>query len=93
MTIDERIRYTLAKLRNIIYYRLEVEPTIEYRFRAQYMHVLRNYRKEVVGIIRDMEETDTRKEYLLGIVRLIDPKIKTNECLSTIQDLKEYVEK
>lgn len=92
MTIDERFRYTIAKVRNIIHYRLDVEPTIDYRFRAQYLHVLRNYRKELLSIINDMEQGDLRVPYLLGMVRLINPKVKTDECLSTIQDLKEYVE-
>lgn len=92
MTTDERFRYITAKVRNIIYYRLEVEPTIEYRFRAQYIHVLRNLRKDCISLLNDLENNDPKKNYILGIVRLIDPKVKSNECLSTIHDLKEYVE-
>ena len=92
MTIDERIRYMNGKINNIIYYRLTIEEeNWEWRFRCQYMHVLRDLRKQILELIEDMEPDDERKEFYGGIVNLISPKVKTDECLSTIKSIEAYV--
>ena len=97
MTIEEKIRYSTAKLRNIIYYRLVVEEQCcamndeRYdRFRCQYMHVLRRYRKSLLTLVEEIPNDDPRKSWFLGIIKLISPKVKSDECKDTIKRLKDY---
>jgi hypothetical protein len=91
MNIEEKIRYAVAKIRNIIYYRLEVEESmLDDRYRCQYMHVLRKYRKSLLGLIEELDNTDTRKSFFKGLIDIINPKVKTDECKETIEALKDY---
>lgn len=92
-----RIRYSKAKLRNIIYYRLQVEPTVPDRFRCQYMHILRQYRKEAVWLLGEIEkyqEATGDMTTFSGDINffkvssgMINPKVKSEECLNTIKNL------
>lgn len=93
MTNEERIRFIKAKVKNIIYYRLEVEPKIDTRYRCQYMPVLRLLRKQAAGIINDLPKNHPDYNYISGVVSLINPKVMPNECLQTIVNLKKHVEK
>ena len=88
------IRYSKAKLRNIIYYRLEVEPTEIERFRCQYMHILRKYRKDTIELLgrikselKFMPDLGLDYEFLSQAVNMISPKVKTEGCLETIKNL------
>lgn len=89
--LEDKIRYTKAKVRNIIYYRLEVEPTIEERFRCQYIRVIRGLRRQIEEFYGSLPE-GKNKTFFSGILNIIDPKIKSNECLSTIIEMKEYLD-
>ena len=91
MTLDDRVRYATAKVRNIVYYRLDVEENNAERYRCQYMHVLRQYRKLLVDLVNDLGPSDSRTGWFEGLIDIIDPKIKSNECLSTIEDLEWYI--
>ena len=91
MTLDDRVRYAKAKVRNIVYYRLEIEENNQERYRCQYMSVLRRYRESLVELIRDLGPNDPRTSWFIGLTNLIDPKVKSNECLSTIEDLEWYI--
>jgi len=96
LDLDTRCRYVNAKIRNIIYYRLTVEESLwesEGRFRCQYMHVMRGLRSQVQGLIRDMQKDDTRISFYQGIVNLISPKIKNEDCMWTIRQMEEYVKR
>lgn len=86
MTIEEKIKYTLAKVRNIAYYRLEVEPRDPNRYRCQYMHVLRNLKKTLLEIAEE-----TQDQWWIGLANIISQKVRTDECLDTIYSLQEYV--
>lgn len=86
MKIEDKIRYTLAKIRNIAYYRLEVEPRDPLRYRCQYMHVIRDLKKRLFEIYNE-----TQDQWWLGAANLIDLKVKTDECLDTIYNLRDYV--
>lgn len=87
MTLEDKIKYTLAKIRNIAYYRLEVEPRDPDRYRCQYMHVIRDLKKRLLELYKETEDL-----WWLGAANLINLKVKTDECLDTIYALKEYVE-
>ena len=87
MTLEDKIKYTLAKIRNIAYYRLEVEPRDPDRYRCQYMHVIRDLKKRLLELYKETEDL-----WWLGAANLINLKVKTDECLDTIYTLKEYVE-
>ena len=87
MTLEDRVRYAKAKLRNIIYYRLEVEPTVPDRFRCQYMHILRSYRKEALVLAQDLKKVGRDNKFFWASVNMIDQKVKTEDCLSTIKKL------
>lgn len=92
ITIEDRVRYAIARIRNAIYYRLEVEEKTEERYRCQYIHVLRKYRKLLVELVGDMDPQDPRIALFQGMINLINPKIKSDECLSTLEDIKWYLE-
>jgi len=96
--LEDRIRFANAKLRNIIYYRLTVEEACEKsrdpylsRYRATYMHVLRLYRKILVELVNDIPQEDPRKNWFQGIIDLISPKVRTDECKDTIKRLRDYL--
>ncbi len=91
MTLDDRVRYATAKVRNIVYYRLTVEENNPERYRCQYMPILRQYRKTLIDLIRDLGPDDPRGNWFKGIVKIIDPKVKGDECLGTIEDLEWYI--
>ena len=91
ITVEDRIRYAIARIRNAIYYRLEVEENNKERYRCQYMHVLRGYRKLLLELVGDMDLSDPRIKLFEGMIEIIDPKVKSDECLSTIEDLKWYL--
>lgn len=86
MTIQDQLRYLKAKIRNVVYYRLDIEPTLDYRIRCQYIHILRTIRSEIVQILPDLEEGDDKK-VLIKIMDLINPKIKSGECEQVIQKI------
>lgn len=83
------LRYAKAKLRNIIYYRLVIEPTEAERFRCQYMHVLRKFRKDTVQLLKETDRNDPDWEFLNKAVSLINPKVRTEDCLETIKELSK----
>lgn len=86
--LELRVKWAKAKLRNIIYYRLEVEPTVPERFRGQYMHILRQYRKDVLVLMSELPESMSDDyEWLKRTVNLIPPKVKTDDCLGVIESL------
>jgi hypothetical protein len=99
ITIEDRIRYINAKIRNIIYYRLTVVPACCESgdpqlnvFRMQFIHVLRQLRKSLLSLVNDLPETMTEeKSYYLGIVNLISPKVKSVECRDVIKRINDYV--
>lgn len=96
MELEDKIRYSIAKIRNCIYYRLQVDESEELRplsFRRQYMHVLRQYRKDLLGLIQEIPAGDSRREFFLEMTRIIDPKVKSNECLDTIERLEAHLVK
>ena len=87
--LQQRVKLAKCKLRNIIYYRLEVEPTVPERFRAQYMHVLREFRKEALELVSKFDDGTSEEDYkwLSSAIKLIPPKVKTEECIDVIKNL------
>lgn len=88
------INTTLSKGWNIIYYR-----TIDDRPRATYIHVVREFRKQllnVVAFLSDDPEYKRVKDLMLDLIRAINPKVKTDECMGTIIEMdkiyKSYYE-
>lgn len=94
ITVEEEIGYIVARIRNIIYYRLTIEPSDPIRYRAQYMHVLRNLRKNILGLLSEMSEEDTiRRIWLSRIVDIIPPSVKSEFCYDVIRQINDFVEK
>lgn len=91
--IEIKIRYIIARIRNIIYYVLEVDKNDPTRQRAQYLHVLRNLRKDLLDLLGELSKMDTRRFWFNSIVNLIDPKIKSEFCIETVRRIKEFVNK
>lgn len=85
--LKKRALQLFAKGRNIIYYK-----SIDDRPRAQYMHVLRNYRKEIKEFL---EEKGASNLFLFntlkGILNMIPSKIKTEECDKIIEMLNNKI--
>jgi hypothetical protein len=94
MTLEDKIRYAIAKIRNVIYYRIQIDENMrEERFRGQYMHVLRQYRKDLLVLVEEIPEGDSRRTFFEEMIQIINPKVKTNECLDTIERLEWYLGK
>lgn len=84
---EKRISWLYAKGRNIIYYR-----SIDDRPRAQYMHILRDFRKEAKELLDKGSISDPyTKNAIEGIINLIPPKVKTEECDEVIKQLNEKI--
>ena len=87
ITREEKIGYIVARIRNIIYYRLTVEPSDPIRYRAQYMHVLRNLRKDLLSL------ADNRSTWFRDIISIIPAKVKSEFCFDIVRQINDYVEK
>src|SRR5574344_1291522 len=82
-TLDYQFKLRLfwCKVKNLIHYRLDIEESLwDTRWKCQYIHVIRDIRKDAV----DLGLTD--------ITSIISPTIKNTECLDTIKQLKLYVQ-
>jgi hypothetical protein len=91
LDIQTRLSLLFAKIRNIIYYRTEVEIKDPTRIRCQYMHILRGTREEICSLLRYREEISTEINKILeDLLELIPRKVKTEECLDIILKLKDY---
>lgn len=86
VNLELRIRFAIAKLRNIAYY-----WEIDKRERKIYIHVLRTYRKQLIEIINQLKEGNKYRELFLAVVRTIPAKVKTEECGEVIEKLKPYI--
>lgn len=93
MNINDRVLYALSKIRNIIYYRLEVEERLfEERYRCQYLHVLRKLRKDLIILINDLGKCPER-DFFCSIINVISSKIKPTECKEAVVKMKELYDK
>jgi len=93
ITREEKIGYVVARIRNIIYYRLTVEPSDPIRYRAQYLHVLRNLRKDLLSLVEDLSPTDNRASWFRDIISIIPAKVKSEFCFDIVRQINDYVEK
>lgn len=87
--IDFRIRCLIARGRNIVYYR-----RIDNRPRSQYIHVVREYRKDVRNLSISLPENSKYgeiKEMLKKIVVSIPPKVKSEDCEEVIMKIAEIL--
>jgi len=83
-----------AKIRNIIYYRLEVEPLRpERKGRAQYIHILRKLRNDINELLINPDIEKDVREYFSPFLSIIPEKIKSSQCLEVIINMKIYEEK
>ena len=71
LSLEQRADLVLKRIRNIIYYRLEVEPKDPTRGRCQYLHLLREIRKELEELT-EYSNFESLKGYLSCIPEDID---------------------
>ena len=83
----------LARIKNIIYYRLEVEPKDPERIRCQYQPVLRKLRKDILDILPEIMDDKETYQTLDEVVQIIPPTVKTENCLEVIQELCQVIRK
>ena len=86
LSLEERADLVLKRIRNIIYYRLEVEPKDPTRRRCQYLHVLREIRKELEELTKD-----SNFERLKGYLSCIPENIESEDVWDAIIGLNDYV--
>lgn len=85
-----RLRFVKAKLRNICYYWNYDQSLGESRERKQYMHVLRDLRKQCLALVGKGSEDVLLKD----IISMIDPKVNGKEEVEeTIKKFENYVRK
>lgn len=86
LSLEERADLVLKRIRNIIYYRLEVEPKDPTRRRCQYLHVLREIRKELEYLIGF-----NKFKRLKGYLSCIPENIESEDVWDAIIGLNDYV--
>ena len=86
--LEFRVRTAFAKGRNIVYYRLNDE-----RQRATYMHILREFRKSLVGLISELPKENRYRTFFIELTKIIKSKVTENECDDTILKMKGLYEK
>lgn len=86
LSLEERANLVLKRIRNVIYYRLEVEPKDPTRRRCQYIHVLREIRKELEYLTKFPDFEDL-KSYL----NCIPEKLKSEDSWDAIIGLNDYI--
>lgn len=73
----------LSKGKNIVYYR-----RIDDRPRAQYIHVVREYREEAKRLLNSISKEDIElRTLLLNIIKVIPVKPKSEDCKEIIDNL------
>ena len=78
--------FVYSKGRNLIYYR---QLDLGKRPRATYIHILREFRKEVAQIIKEISSTDPMFNLFCDILANVPEKPKTKECDRYILKIKE----
>lgn len=86
LSLEQRADLVLKKIRNIIYYRLEVEPKDPTRRRCQYLHLLREVRKELEELTKYPSF-----EGLKGYLSCIPENIESEDVWDAIIGLNDYV--
>lgn len=86
LSLEQRADLVLKRIRNIIYYRLEVEPKDPTRGRCQYLHLLREVRKE----LEELTEY-SNFESLKGYLSCIPEDIDSEDVWDAIIGLNDYV--
>lgn len=85
--LEFRINLAIAKGRNIIYYRER-----DTRERCQYIHVVREFRKTLVDLVNLIPENDSGRNFFIELIKVINPKVKSEECIQTILEMKNIYE-
>ena len=85
--LEFRINLVIAKGRNIIYYRER-----DTRERCQYIHVVREFRKTLVDLVNLIPENDPGRNFFMELIKVINPKVKSEECIQTILEMKNIYE-
>lgn len=86
LSLEQRADLVLKRIRNIIYYRLEVEPKDPTRGRCQYLHLLREVRKELEELTKY-----PNFESLKGYLSCIPEDIDSEDVWDAIIGLNDYV--
>ena len=85
--LEFRINLAIAKGRNIIYYRER-----DTRERCQYIHVVREFIKTLVDLVNLIPENDPGRNFFIELIKVINPKVKSEECIQTILEMKNIYE-
>lgn len=86
LSLETRANLVLRRIRNIIYYRLEVEPKDPTRGRCQYFHILREVRKELEYLTKF-----PKFEELKGYLSRIPENFESENTWDVIIGLNDYV--
>lgn len=85
ISLDQKIQFSICKIRNIIYYR-----DIDFRPRAQYIHVLRQLRFRLFKLMEEIKNSNSNNyedeyNFFSQVINIIKPKIKSDDCETTIK--------
>lgn len=86
LSLEQRADLVLKRIRNIIYYRLEVEPKDPTRGRCQYLHILKEIRKELEYLTKFNDFVG-----LKGYLSCIPEDIDSEDVWDAIIGLNDYV--
>lgn len=94
--LKKQVQFAKARTRNILYYwGLEQEDVFR-ATRKQYIHILREHRKDVSNLVELLKADDPVgfKEdiaHFENIAKIIDPKVRSNDCGDTIERIENYL--
>ncbi len=86
MEKELKIKLAIAKARNIVYYR-----SIDERPRAQYLHVLREYRDQLLDLVLDPDPSP-EIDLLRRILSVLPVKVKSSDTDIVIQNIETTME-
>lgn len=78
--MEKKLCYLIAKVRNMCYYRLSIEPKLKREGRCQYTHILREIRKEALELKGLNSEIDK-------LPSLIPAGVNTDTALEVIKNI------
>ncbi len=94
--LKKQVQFAKARTRNILYYWSLEQEDVFRATRKQYIHILREHRKDVSNLVELLKADDPVgfKEdiaHFENIAKIIDPKVRSNDCGDTIERIENYL--
>lgn len=82
--VEDMYKLLIRKGYTILYY-MRIDP----RPRAQYIHVVRDYRKRLLNILPSLPKESQEEILVRDLVSIIPPKVMSQDCYSVMEKVGE----